>query len=293
MKLIHPIKITDAHLAYSSVAEADHPAYNGAATYGLGDKVIYGHRRYESLQAGNVGQLPPVAPAYWLDLGPTNRWGMFDGEVGTVTNGGPSLTVTLTPGAIDAVGFVETQAEAVHVVMESNGNIVYDKHATFEAAGKAIENWYDYFFQAVGRKTNLLLDDLPRYSDGILTINLTHESEAKCGVLVVGDRYRLGNTTYKPEIGINDFSLKTTTKYGATTLVEGAWSKKIAVNIQCATFEVDDLLRKLAAVRATACLFVGDGGSDALTVYGFYRSFRIEMAYRDISYCSMNIEGLI
>ena len=293
MKLIHPIKITDGILTSSSLVENDHPPFDAAQTYALGAKVIHSHRRYESLVGSNVGQLPPISPSAWLDLGPTNYWGMFDGEVGTVSAAGPTLQVVLQPGPIDALAFVETQAESVDVQMVSNGNVVYTKEATFEAAGKAIENWYDYFFQPVGRKTNLLLDDLPRYSDGILTVTLRHESQVKCGVLLVGDRYRLGNTTYKPEIGINDYSLKTTTKYGATTLVEGAWSKKIAVNIQCATFEVDDLLRKLAAVRATACLFVGDGGSDALTVYGFYRSFRIEMAYRDISYCSMNIEGLI
>lgn len=42
------------------------------------------HRKYEALAASS-GVSPSTDPAKWLDLGPTNRWAMFDARVGAAT----------------------------------------------------------------------------------------------------------------------------------------------------------------------------------------------------------------
>ena len=85
MKIIRPLTITDAVLAATNVPETDYPAYSGAATYALGDRVIVVgpdvHKIYESLQAGNTGHAPAASPAYWEDVGPTNRWRPFDRSI--------------------------------------------------------------------------------------------------------------------------------------------------------------------------------------------------------------------
>lgn len=295
MRLIHPTPIGAAQLVSASIPENDAPAYNPATTYPQGAVVMHAHRRFESVVAGNVGIDPTSAAAAgkWLDLGPTNLFAMFDGEVGTVTVAGQSLTLELTPGAIDSLAFVETQAERVVVRMVSNGNLVYERTVSFEAGGRAIRDWWAYFTAPIGRRTNLILDDLPIYSDAVLTITLYHETAVKCGVLIVGNRFRLGATMYRPKISIDDFSKKTTTDYGSTTVVKRAFRKKMSANIQCGSDEIDELQRKLAEVRALPCLFIGDGKFDALTIYGFYKSFEIDLAYPDVSYCSISVEGLI
>ena len=58
---------------------------------------ISSHNIYESLTAGNVGNTPHKSPTYWLDLGSTNRWKMFDGSVTSRTTNADSIAVTLTP----------------------------------------------------------------------------------------------------------------------------------------------------------------------------------------------------
>ncbi len=71
MKIIRPLTITDAVLAATNVPENDHPAYSGATTYALGDRVIVVgadiHKIYESLQASNTGHAPVTSPTYWED----------------------------------------------------------------------------------------------------------------------------------------------------------------------------------------------------------------------------------
>src|SRR3990167_4224815 len=56
---------------------------------------ISSHKIYESLQTGNVGNTPHKSPTFWLDLGNTNRWKMFDLSLTSKTINADSIYVTL------------------------------------------------------------------------------------------------------------------------------------------------------------------------------------------------------
>lgn len=77
-------------------------AYNGAATYNLGDTCSANHRTYESLAASNTGNPLPVLPEtltdYWQDVGPTMRYAMFDLSRNTQTVGPSPLTAVIAVG---------------------------------------------------------------------------------------------------------------------------------------------------------------------------------------------------
>jgi hypothetical protein len=94
MKYIKPTPITDTEFISSTRAENDHAAWSAATTYALAARVISTatHRIYESVQAGNLNHaLTDVA--WWIDIGPTNRWAMFDTVVGSITSQATPLTV--------------------------------------------------------------------------------------------------------------------------------------------------------------------------------------------------------
>jgi hypothetical protein len=71
-RLLQPVTVTDAVLRASSVEEDDAPAWAAGATYAKGARVVDGHRVYESLIDGNVGNAPPSTQ--WLDVAATNRF---------------------------------------------------------------------------------------------------------------------------------------------------------------------------------------------------------------------------
>ena len=108
MKVIKPITITSGMLLSSSVPETDYAAWSAATAYALGAKVIRTsmHRIYQRLVSGTTATAPESDPVNWLDIGPTNRWAMFDGEISTSTTKATSLAVTLAPGRASGLALI-------------------------------------------------------------------------------------------------------------------------------------------------------------------------------------------
>jgi hypothetical protein len=252
------------------------------------------HRRYEAL-AASTNVSPSTDPTKWLDLGPTNRWAMFDARVGTATSRAASLQVGLAPGAIDALALIDTEAESATVTLTAGGVQVYSRSQTFNVGGVAIDNWFSWFFEPLGQKTSMLFLDVPVYAAGQLSVTLTRDNPAdsvSCGTLLVGRQLSLGDTEHGADIGIIDYSRKETDQFGVTSVVERAFAKRMTAKVVMPTDAIDDIHRSLAALRATPVLWIGSESFESLTVYGFYKEFSIDIAYPTVSYCSLTIEGL-
>ncbi len=296
MRLIRPTTLTDAMLTSSTAPETDYPAWSSVTAYTVGARVILTatHRRYEAL-AASTNVSPSTDPTKWLDLGPTNRWAMFDARVGTATSRAASLQVGLAPGAIDALALIDTEAESATVTLTAGGVQVYSRSQTFNVGGVAIDNWFSWFFEPLGQKTSMLFLDVPVYAAGQLSVTLTRDNPAdsvSCGTLLVGRQLSLGDTEHGADIGIIDYSRKETDQFGVTSVVERAFAKRMTAKVVLATDAIDDIHRSLAALRATPVLWIGSESFESLTVYGFYKEFSIDIAYPTVSYCSLTIEGL-
>jgi len=84
---------------------------------------ISSHKIYESLQAGNVGNTPHKSPTYWLDLGNTNRWKMFDLSLSSKTINADSIYVTLQPaGRCDSVAILNIAAASARFRMTDSAS---------------------------------------------------------------------------------------------------------------------------------------------------------------------------
>lgn len=296
MKVVKPVTFTDAMLTSSTVAENDYAAWSGATTYALDAYCIMAstHRIYKSLQAANTNHQPDTSPTWWLDVGPTNRWGMFDSQVGTVTSVTGTITVVLTPGRIDSLGLLQLYADTVTVAMTSDGDTVYSNSINLNY-GPPVADWYDYFFAPIRRRTDVVLLDLPPYSDCILTITIDGAgSTAQCGMVVMGLVSELGGTQYGCTVGITDYSKKGTDDFGNPILTVRGYAKKMEGQIFFENTELDFVHAVLAELRATPALWIGaDDLYSSLIVFGFYRDFSIQISYPTASLCSLQIEGMI
>lgn len=75
---------------------------------------VSSHKIYESLQAGNVGNTPRLSPTYWLDVGNTNRWKMFDESLTSRTENQGSIEVSVTvSGRADSIAMLNLSATSV------------------------------------------------------------------------------------------------------------------------------------------------------------------------------------
>ncbi len=268
LQMVQPATIGTAQLVASNVPETDAPEWSAAATYPRGVRVIKAstHRIYESLATIGAGDDPEAASGKWLDVGPTNRWAMFDRALGSTTTGTGSIVVTLNVGQVDAVALLDLAASTIRV--QATG---YDRT------------------QAAGAGTTTFLD-LPGAA-GQVTVTISGSGTVSVGTLIAGRRVALGITEASPTAGIADFSRKVVDDFGGVTIVQRAWAKRMTANALIRTDAIDTVANRLAAVRAQPTLWIGQAGMDSLTIYGFFKDFSIEVG-QSVSKLSLSIEGL-
>lgn len=298
MKIIRPLTIDDAALVSSSIPETDYAAYSAATTYALGARVIVvstnSHHIYESLQAGNINHTPASSPTWWLDLGNTNRWRMFDGSVTSQSTKADSIDVSITPtGRVNSLALLNISAATVQVKMtDAIDGLVYDR--TFSLVSSAgIVDWYSYFFEPIVRLEDFLILDMPTYYSPTIQIILSGTGETVgIGAALVGQSLNLGGTQYGANVGIQDYSVKTRDAYGNYTILERAYNKLGDFSVLVESRRVDQLEKLLAQYRATPVVYIGSELYASTMIYGFYKSFQTSIKYARESLCTLEIEGL-
>lgn len=298
MRIIRPMVVNDAALWGTTIPENDYPAYNAGTTYALGARVIVVgtnvHKVYESLQGGNINHTPATSPTWWLDLGATNRWKMFDQSVTSQTIQANKIDVTIkASGRVNAVALVNISAVTARVTMiDATDGTVYSR--IFNLVSSAgITNWYAYFFEPIVRKGDLVVLDMPSYYAPTIQVVLEAPGETvRCGALIIGQQVIVGDTQYGATLGIQDYSVKRQDDFGNYTVLERAFRKWANFSVFVKSGKVDQLQALLASYRATPTVYIGSDLYGAMIVYGFYKDFSITIAYARESVCNIELEGL-
>jgi len=295
MKIVRSAPITDATLVSSSIGEnIDYPTYSGATTYGLGDIVIgVDHHEYESLSAGNVGHALTDA-AFWLDLGMNRRWRMFDLSNSTQSYDTDEIDVTVgVSGRANAVSLLNIAADTVQIIVTTvTDGEVYNE--TFNlTSDSGVNNWYDYFFEPIIRRGDLVVTDLPIYGNPIIQVIATADgSTVRIGTMVIGQSLYIGISLAGARVGIQDYSRKVVDEFGNWTIVQRAFSKRADYKVWVENAKVDPVAEFLATIRATPCVFSADSDFTSLQIFGFFKDWSIEIPGPNESYCNLSIEGL-
>ncbi|PTM44760.1 hypothetical protein C8J24_2970 [Sphingomonas aerolata] len=326
LQLLQPIAITDAVLTSSSVAEDDAIEWTAAGGYALGQRVMRRstHRVWESLLERNVGHDPATTTGAWLDVGPTNRWAMFDQALGSVTTDEAPIVVTLRPDpAASGLAILDCNAATVRVqapgydrtVAPSGGSGAALFLDLSLAAGASITVTLTPFGKAATRVVwddGFAWDDSvswqdtvagtatvepPTWSDGEGVSDTTEWQDSRggdgtvfVGTLLLGILRPLGITEGSATSGITDYSRRETDEFGETMIVPRAWAKRMAGKALIRTDAVDQVVGRIAAVRAVPSLWLGDAGVDSLIVYGFFKDFSVEVG-ETLSKLTLSIEG--
>ena len=299
--IARPITVTSAMLALTNVPEADYGEYAAGATYALGDRVIVSaaHKIYESLQAANTGNTPADSPAWWLVVGPTNRWKCFDGanSTQTVSPGGetPAISYDLNPGqAISVAGILNVSgANQIDVALtDPVYGEVYSASADMSAVPGS-SDWWSWFFAERTAPTQLVLIDLPAFPNATLSVALIGTVDLAVGVIMMAQQRRFTEgVELAIRAGITDYSRKEPNAFGDVVLVQRAYAKRLSLPLFLENAEIDAFTAYLAQIRAVPCLWICSGDYEVMVVFGFYKSFELLIEYEDYSDCSLDIEGL-
>lgn len=295
MKLIKPVTFQVSQLISSNAVET-YSAYSSSTTYAKDAFVDYGTHIYQSLVNSNLNHQPDISPTFWILIGPDNTHAAFDTQVSTRTTSSSPLNITVAPGVnINSAAFLELTGNQLVVTMTNGagGPTVYSN--TINLDDTIIIEWYGYFFEPYNPRTEVVLTNLPTYTNARLSMSLTGTGIVGIGVFTYGTAYELGLTQYGASVGIKDYSVKETDIYGNATFVERAYSKRMETNLFVPNSAIAFNQKLLASVRATPCVWIGSDDSqyNPLVVFGFYKEFNTTINYPSYSLCSLTVEGLI
>lgn len=271
-------------------------AYNAGTTYALGDTVsssLY-HRCYESLAADNLGNPLPVPPetttTKWMDVGPTNRFAMFDLSRNTQTVTASPLTVEIAPGQrINTVGLVGLVGNEVQISATSvqGGGTVYPNAYSASATGifdlnmRNVTNGYEYCFMPFSTLPSVIVFDIPPYSDIVITATITSTAgNVKCGALIVGTYIYIGTTQYGVTNDGLNFSSITRDVFGEATLIPRRTVPKTEQMILVDSVYINQCKKARERLNAIPALWTGidddtSGWFDLLAILGIYTQFQI------------------
>lgn len=306
LSVLAPAPITDAILT-STVPEADYAPYAAGTAYTLGARCISTttHRIYESQQGSNTGHDPTNVAnqsgttIWWNDIGPTNKWAMFDGVVSTQTTIASPLTVVLRPGFFNSIYLAAVDAQQLDITVRDapGGNIIYAYSAALEAS--APSDYYEYFFDRFKPQTDFLAIGIDPFNNAEITLTLSSPGglEVACGVMAVGDLRPLGDTQRGATAKPKTYSYINQDAFGNTTIVRRKATTDMAASATLDISEANSVLATIQGVLDVPCVWVCTDSPQysGLRVFGLGSG---EIKYDDpdnalLCNLSLTVQGLI
>lgn len=251
-------------------------------------------------EALNQGNDPTTRPDYWLDCGATNRWKMFDQSVQSQTTATTTLTTTVaTTSYIDTIALLNLTGTSARITAtHATFGVVYDKTISLSSPEYAVTDWLSYFMAGFLAKQDVLFEGIPPYTNLNVTLTITAPvgTPAACGAWITGLAKDISADKLGPELGaklgIQDYSVKTQDDFGNFTILERAFANRADFTIRINNTDLDYIQNLLASYRATPIVYIGSNGYGSTIVYGFYKTFDIEISYHKYSICTIQLEGL-
>ena len=298
MKVIKSQSVTDSTLTATDVPENDYAAWAVGTTYADGDRVIVTtpniHTIYESAQGSNVGNDPTTDDGtWWTVVSSTNRWKMFNNVIQEQTIQTDGIDVTLEQAqVVTALSAVNVDCQSIDVIMTDpiEGEIYNQNYPMVSYSG--ITNWYDYFFLAIERKSELVVIGLPPYASASINVVFNGSGDVKVGALVLGTALTIGDSQYGASFGIIDYSTKSVDAQGRTSIVEGTYSDEADIDVVIETGRFAQVKKILTDLRNVPTVWVASEEAEGTLIYGYYREFNVLYSGPTVSMCTLSIEGL-
>lgn len=257
------------------------------------------HRLYESLAAANTGNRPAISADKWQDIGPTNKWAMFDTYRNTRTWAASPATFVVAPGdradTIVGLGLLADTVTVTVTVTEGDEEVeIYS--ATEELLTRDVYDIWDYFFGPVEQKTFFYRDDLPLFSAAKITFSATRAvGPVGIGDLHLGVGAFLGSAQYEAESDALNFSEVKRAINGDAAFIK---RRSVPTTSQVAFFKkalTRRLVRLRDALNAEVAVWTTlddpeDEYFEAFIVKGVYKRFLINAAHPDDGRLSLDIE---
>lgn len=233
--------------------------------------------------------------SYWLDIGPMNKWAMFDTYNTTQTSRASNIEVQIAPGTrVDTVALLNLSGASSVRIQANNGSTYYDQ--TFSLTETAFaDDWYAGTYSETHYKNRFAVSNITPNSGTTLTITISGSGTVYCGSCIVGLSKDIGGAEYGAEVGIDDYSLIERDDYGTLTITQRDYNDRGDFSLFVPKEKNAAILSLITSYRATPALWlmvpddtvVGDWDGPGI-IYGIPTSFK--SLIREPSHVWYNLE---
>lgn len=266
--------------------------YNAGTTYALKAVVTdaTGHRLFESQIAGNVGQ-PLTDATKWLDIGPTNRFAMFDELIDTATGRPDEIRVEIPlTGRMDTLGLIGVDATSVNVTILQGASEIYNEDfSMISYAG--INDYWQYFFSPIRKKRVLRISDLPIAIDPTLIVTATGTGTVSLGHMVWGLGNVIGGVQFGAQLDHNNFSRFEDDAFGRRIIVKRRRRSRGRFTVWVARDDVDFVLGLLEETSGEPMLVIASEIYDSSVFFGLLSDGRVDIEHAHESLLTIKAEN--
>lgn len=309
--VLAPISITEDMIVSisagdESLPEDAAPQWDSSATYAEGDRVylLETHRVYESVKDGNQNKYPADlvnqftasgTASWWIDIGPTNRYAMFDALISSQTVGATPLEIILRPGSFNGIAMFGLDADELEIVVTNapGGEVVYSYSSALE--GSQPSDYYEYFFDRFKPQTQFIATDLIPYGESEIRITITKGSgNAAVGMIALGDLRPLGEPLKGASVEPIDYSYISTDTFGNTSIKKRNNATGLSLSSKMSIDDANTILATVKELLGVPVVVVGSkaAGYENLTVFGLL-SGRLQYDDFGMPTLNMTVKGLI
>lgn len=299
--VIIPFEVSDGNMVASNVPENDYVAWTVGATFNTGDRTIstVTHKVYQSVSDGNAGHDPTDSanvPAYWVEVGSTNRWRAFDKTLGQTTENADSITYTIgLPARMDAIAFVDIVAVGLQLVIRDAGSsIVYDE--TIELLDvSGIASWLDFFTYEEAYDPEVVLTGLGALPGGSAEITIANAGGiASIAEIVAGRAEYIGTVLTDTKSGFTGYTKRVVDDFGNISFTKRPTARKAEWEISFETRANRRIQRALEdAQYAPAYFYPGDDMTDFyVSIYGIADDFYPSLSAGGTTQATLSLTGV-
>lgn len=313
MKVVVPTVFTDGLLISSTVPEPDATAAGdgvGATVWASGTNYAAGaivvraetHRRYRSVDNGNIGNVPEntlaTTPPRWVDLGNTNRWRMLRTNGSTPTSAPSPLIVEVMPGRrVQTIAIPNVRADSILIeqIDPATDEVVFEYEQQLLTYDPV--NWYEYFYGEFGAVSSVLVAGLLPISNSRIRVTLTRATgNVQSGPIVLGNEISMGSAEQGAKVGAIDFSQVDRDAFGGLLVTPRRVVPEMQVRTIFPAGAIEKIRQTMYSLGTTVALWSGidEPGHpyfESLFVLGLARRWDISEDEYNHAYLTLDIEG--
>ncbi|MFB2595449.1 tape measure protein [Paracoccus sp. p4-l81] len=290
------IQLGDAMRKAAADLKSAQDEFANYVVWQLGDTSGARARLQELVDAVEAGALPAAAFKRALDdiaaadASMANSRGLLD-----MASGSSAMAYSLSASTlITTVALFNVQASTATVTVRAPDNTLISSVTMQLQDVEAIADWHSYFFDPVAAKSEVIFDDLAGYPGNKVVVSLDAPGGSpRVGQIVAGRAFLLGELSEDATIGIQDYSRKERDDWGNPEIIERPFSLRGDFDLAIQSSRVRTVQKTLSSVRARPAVYYETEGNSDVMIYGYFSDFSITLKVGEISFMSLEVEGLV